>query len=345
MPPMPKLKTVGKSLSELPSERPPELRGPDWVQANPRLIQEHLDRALALPTGGWHAIDGSRAIGDRPRPYLIAGLELVAWRAEGELRVAPDACPHMGARLSDGHVRKGRLVCPWHGLELGDGRHGAWCPLETFDDGVLSWVRIAADDAEPADRPILSPRPASFIDSVMRMEAACEPRDVIANRLDPWHGVHYHPHTFKRLRVIGILEDRLLVRVVYGLGDRIGIEVDATFHCPDARTITMTIVDGEGTGSVVETHATPLGNGRTAILEATLATSERPGFRRAAKAAGLIRLFILQAQRKLWAEDAAYAERMYALRRAASNAGAAGPAAKAEPERQASGAWNRSSSS
>lgn len=318
---MPKLKTVGRPLSELPSELPPELRGPDWVQANPRLIQEHLDRALALPTGGWHAIDASRAIGERPRAYRIAGRELVAWRAEGTLRIAPDACPHMGARLSEGQVREGRLVCPWHGLELGEGRLGAWCPLEAHDDGVLAWVRLPEAGEQPTPRPILSPRPGEYIDSVMRMEAACEPRDVIANRLDPWHGVHFHPHTFKRLRVIGILDDRLVVRVVYGISDRLGIEVDATFHCPDARTITMTIVDGEGAGSVVETHATPLAEGRTAILEATLATSERPGFRHATRAAGLIRPFILRAQRKLWAEDAAYAERTFALRRAAAGAG------------------------
>ncbi len=318
---MPKLKTVGRPLSELPAELPAELRGPDWVQANPRLIQEHLDRALSLPTGGWHAIDAARAIGERPRPFTIAGRELVAWRADGALRVAPDACPHMGARLSDGHVRESLLVCPWHGLELGEGRHGAWCPLPAYDDGVLAWVRIPAKGDEPTPRPILSPRPATFIDSVMRMDAACDPRDVIANRLDPWHGVHYHPHTFKRLRVIGILDDRLVVRVVYGLSDRLGIEVDATFHCPDARTITMTIVDGEGTGSVVETHATPLAEGRTTILEATLATSDRPGFRGAIRAAGLIRPFILRAQRRLWEEDAAYAERTFALRSAAGSSG------------------------
>jgi hypothetical protein len=69
---------------------------------------------------------------------------------------------------------------------------------------------------------------------------------------------------------------------------------------------------------VVETHATPLVDGRTAIIEATLATSERTGFRRALKAAGIIRPFMLRAQRKLWVEDAAYAERTYALRQAAT---------------------------
>jgi hypothetical protein len=47
----------------------------------------------------------------------------------------------------------------------------------------------------------------------------------------------------------------------------------------------MRIVDGEGTGSVVETHATPIGLGpdnrpRTAVIEAVIAHSERTGFKR-----------------------------------------------------------------
>jgi isorenieratene synthase len=309
---MSKLKTVGHPLAALPEELPPELRGPDWVQANPHRIEDELVQALALPSGGWYVLDGSRSIGTAPRVFWVAGRELVAWRGAGELRVAPNACPHMGASLAEGAVKDGRLVCPWHGLELGAEKHGAWCPMEAHDDGVLCWVRL--DDGETTPRPIVSPRPTEFLDCVMRMEANCEPRDVLANRLDPWHGVYYHPHTFKQLKVIGIHSGRLLVRVVYGFTDRLGIEVDATFHCPDQRTITMTIVGGEGTDSVVETHATPLRNGRTAIIEATLATSERPGFRRAIRIAGLIRPFILRAQRKLWVEDAAYAERRYALR-------------------------------
>lgn len=76
----------------------------------------------------------------------------------------------------------------------------------------------------------------------------------------------------------------------------------------------MTIIDGEGAGSVVETHATPLYDGRTAIIEATLACSERPGFRIASLARSMMRKRIEKVAKRLWAEDATYAERCYALR-------------------------------
>ena len=44
---MPKLKTVGHPLSPLPSELPPELRGPDWVQANPHRIESYAAPLIA----------------------------------------------------------------------------------------------------------------------------------------------------------------------------------------------------------------------------------------------------------------------------------------------------------
>jgi hypothetical protein len=81
----------------------------------------------------------------------------------------------------------------------------------------------------------------------------------------------------------------------------------------------MRIVDGEGAGSTVETHATPLGLGpdgrpRTAVLEATIAHSDRPGFKRAARVAPLISPLMRHAAARLWRDDLAYAERRYELR-------------------------------
>jgi Domain of unknown function (DUF5914) len=81
----------------------------------------------------------------------------------------------------------------------------------------------------------------------------------------------------------------------------------------------MRIVDGEGTGSVVETHATPIGLGpdnrpRTAVIEAVIGHSERAGFKRARRAAPLISGLMRFAASRLWRDDIAYAERLYRLR-------------------------------
>lgn len=303
---------IGRSLPA-PRSTHPLANRPDWVQANPRFIDRALARALEKPAGGWFAVDASSAITARPRRYLLDGRAHVAWRADGEALVAPDVCPHMGAELSCGRVQEGALVCPWHGLRLGKEGHGPWKPAPTHDDGVLVWARL--DDAEaPTEVPILAPRPARYMAGVIRAEATCEPSDILANRLDPWHGVHFHPHSFAALEVLAADEERIALRVAFKVAGPFCVEVDCTFHCPDRRTIVMTITDGDGAGSVVETHATPLTPGHTAMVEATLATSDRPGFRLARAFGRFVRPFIERRARRLWVDDLAYAERRYALR-------------------------------
>jgi isorenieratene synthase len=289
---------------------------PDWQQADPAWIQRALRRALALPGGGWYVVDAAGAVGPGPRRYRIDGRDYVVWRRGAAVTIAPDACPHMGASFADGSVRNGRVVCPWHGLELGQGRYRGWEPVPTFDDGVLLWARFGPEDTAIPE-PVLPARPGRYFEAVVRREARCDPEDIIANRLDPWHGAHFHPHSFARLKVIDQEDTAITVRVVYRVLGRWGIEVDARFHCPEPRTIVMTILAGEGKGSVVETHATPLEPGRTAVTEATLATSERPPFWRAVRGlAWALRPLVRQRADRLWIEDAAYAERRYALRNA-----------------------------
>jgi len=227
--------------------------------------------------------------------------------------MAPDACPHMGASLSAACVREGKLICPWHGLALGPEGHGSWKTYATHEDGVLTWVRVG-DQTPDTPKPVLPPRPGIFMEGTVRVEARCDPEDVIANRLDPWHGAHFHPYSFASLSVLDLDDDVLKVRVAKKLVGRLVVETDATFHSPEPRTIVMTIVEGEGRGSVVETHATPIEPGRTAVVETTLATSDRKGFRHALKLQRFIRPFIERSARRLWVDDAAYAERLYALR-------------------------------
>ncbi len=296
-----------------PVEIPETSRAPDWQQARPRAIARALKRALDRPHGNWYVVDASRELGEEPRRYRIAGNDLAVWRVNGEILVAPDACPHMGASLSESCVRDGKLICPWHALALGSKGHGGWKCLPVYEDGVLTWVRIG-DEVPGTPTPVIAPRPDNYLDGVVRLEARCDPQDVIANRLDPWHGVHFHPYAFASLTVLDLDDDVVTVRVAKRLVGRLCAETDATFHSPEPRTIVMTIVEGEGKGSVVETHATPIDPGRTAVIEATLATSDRKGFRHAVKLHNFIRPFIQRSARRLWVDDAAYAERLYVLR-------------------------------
>lgn len=297
----------------LPAREVETEREPDWIQANPSWITRALGHALRKNAGGWYVLGASRDIGAAPRKHTIDGRELVVWRDGAELRAGPDACPHMGASLSSGHVCEGRVVCPWHGLALGAERHGRWAPVPAHDDGVLAWVRLDVGEVL-TEAPVLPTRPSRYLDGVIRIDARCAPEDVLANRLDPWHGVHFHPYSFARLRVLRRTEEDIVVRVAYRVAGPVCVEVDARFYCPSSRCIAMVIEAGEGAGSVVETHATPLGVGRTAIIEATLATSERPGFAWALRGANFVRPFIERAALRLWTDDAQYAERAYALR-------------------------------
>ncbi|OBH23456.1 2Fe-2S ferredoxin [Mycobacterium sp. E1715] len=299
---------------------------PTYRDAQPAIIDGALKRAQGRPTGNWFAFAGSADV--RPgRPFgaRIAGVDIVAWRDdERRLRVGPRGCPHLGADLATGTVHDGTLICRWHGLALdGRAREFGWSPLPGHDDGVLVWVRLdKAGGEEPSAEPVIPARPTGdTLAAVARMAGVCEPADIIANRLDPWHGAWFHPYSFTRLEVLTTpteTVDRFLVAVTFRMG-RLGVPVVAEFSCPEARTIVMRIVDGEGTGSTVETHATPIGSGpdglpRTAVLEATIAHSDRPGFARASRAAPVVAPLMRFAANRLWRDDLAYAERRYQVR-------------------------------
>lgn len=308
---------------------------PTYRDAAPAVIDAAVRRSQARPSGNWYAFAASGSIRARPVGTIVAGKELVAWRGgDNTLHVGPGACPHLGADLSTGKVDDGVLVCPWHGLRLAGGRQFGWAPYPAYDDGVLAWVRLDTVGRQtPTGSPVLAERPdGARMHAVTRLVGTCEPRDVIANRMDPWHGSWFHPYSFTKLDVlaspsvddeIGDSSDRFLVAVTFRIG-RLGVPVVAEFTSPEPRTIVMRIVDGEGSGSTVETHATPLGNGpdglpRTAVIEAVIAHSDRPGFAHAVRGAPLVTPFMRRAATRLWRDDLAYAERLFALRREALN--------------------------
>ena len=304
-------------------------QAPTYQQAEPAIIDAALRRAERRPSGNWYVFAASTDVrGDRPFGATVAGVEIVAWRdGQRGLHVGPASCPHLGADLATGKIDCGGLVCPWHGLRLEGGREFGWKPYPAHDDGVLVWVRLdKAGGEEPLAAPVLPVRPTGArLAAVARLEGVCEPRDVIANRLDPWHGAWFHPYSFAQLGVLSAPPadadddaDVFQVAVTFHMG-RLGVPVIAEFSVPEPRTIVMHIVDGEGAGSVVETHATPLGPGvegrpRTAVIEAVIAQSDRAGFRHALTAAPVIRPLMQLAARRLWKDDLVYAERRYALR-------------------------------
>lgn len=295
----------GADLGELPAPA-----RPDWQAAEPRWIAGALAQALQRPTGGWHVVTASSSLRAKPVAARLQGRELVLWRSAAGVHAADDQCPHLGARWSDGQLAKGRLVCPWHGLAL-DARSPCTALLPTHDDGVLVWVQLPGE--APLDAPVLPERPRDALVSVMTLPARCTPREVLENRLDPWHGAHFHTHSFARLKVLEQAEDSITVRVAFRVLGPLAVEVDARFHCPQARCIAMTIVGGEGVGSVVETHGTLLDAGRCQITEAVFAHSARRGFALARRLGWLLRPVMGFAARRLWIEDAAYCERRYAL--------------------------------
>ena len=311
---MSRLKKFGMPLPDV--EFPAGSAEPDWRQANPAEITRAVDRALARPHGNWYVVEASRRIGKKPRKFRIAGKDMVGWRAGDEIVIAPESCPHMGASLANACVRHGKLICPWHGLALGKDGHGNWKPYPVHDDGVLTWVRVGSAD-EKTPLPVLPARPEFFMEGVVRLEARCDPVDILANRFDPWHGVHFHSYSFAALKLLAVDEDSITVRVAKRIVGPVVVETDAVFHSPEPRSIVMTIIEGEGRDSVVETHATPIDEGRTAVVEATLATSERKGFQHLLNLQPLVRPFIERSAKRLWVDDAAYAERLYALRNGA----------------------------
>ncbi len=304
---------------------------PTHTQARPQLIDAALRRALRRPAGNWYVFGASRSVRPgRPFGFDVAGVELVAWRdTDGTLLVGPGACPHLGAPMGRAVVDQGALICRWHGLRLDGAGCAGWRTLPAYDDGILSWVRLdAVGGGPPTDAPLVPPRPprSAAVDSVIRVEARCDPEDVLANRLDPWHGVWLHPYSFATLTVRDApaadlgpdADDRFVVDVTFAVAPGLGAPVEAVFTCPGPRTITMTITAGEGAGSVVETHATPLRRGpdgpRTAIVEAVVATSDRPGFAHVLRAGTALRPLIGVMAKRLWRDDVDYAERRYALR-------------------------------
>jgi phenylpropionate dioxygenase-like ring-hydroxylating dioxygenase large terminal subunit len=77
-----------------------------------------------LPGAPWLLAHKSMLTVNQPRKISLYGADYVMWKdAAGEIHALPNACPHMGAMLSEGWCepqgdRRSAVVCPFHALQF-----------------------------------------------------------------------------------------------------------------------------------------------------------------------------------------------------------------------------------
>jgi len=310
--------TMGNKVLRLGEKLPPltamqQTDDRDWINANPGKILASFRQAQRKTSGNWYVLGETSRLRKRPEQVLyVDSREILLVCRKGELHAVDNRCPHMGSPLSAGRCGEDGIVCAWHGLKIDLSGKSARNSFRLHDDGELLWINIPGREEDLPLPPVVE-RPRKAVTAVFQRRLRCDAHYAVLNRLDPWHGTHFHPHTFAALRVFREEPGELWLRVAYRVTGPLCVEVDARFHCPDARTIVMTIMAGEGKGSIVETHATPIAPGHALLTELVAATSQRPGFAAARLFAPLVRPLLRSAAARLWKEDAAYVERRYYL--------------------------------
>ena len=138
------------------------------AEPDPRLL---LAGGAALVEGRhWHPVALGTAVGVQPLAVQLLDEALVLWRdAQGAVQAWADRCPHRGAALSMGCVRRvdgaTQLECPYHGWRFGGGGQVVLVPalpgfvppashratvFAAVERYGLVWVRLAADgEASP----------------------------------------------------------------------------------------------------------------------------------------------------------------------------------------------------
>jgi phenylpropionate dioxygenase-like ring-hydroxylating dioxygenase large terminal subunit len=109
-----------------------------------------------LPGAPWLLAHKSMLTVDRPRKISLYGNDYVMWKdRQGEIHALPNACPHMGAMLSEGWCEVDSdgvsgVVCPFHALRFdsegctvlpGSGKKtlSQLAPLELIIKGDFIW--------------------------------------------------------------------------------------------------------------------------------------------------------------------------------------------------------------
>ena len=209
-------------------------------------------------------------------------------RRSGRAACGPGLLPAPGADLATGKIECGGLICPWHGLRLEGGREFGWKPLPAHDDGVLVWVRLdKVGGEEPLDAPVLPKRPAGDrLAAVTRLEGSASRATSSPTGSTPGMGPGSIRTRSRSWRSSGAPVDAdddsdvFLVAVTFHLG-RVGVPVIAEFTVrsrgPSSCT-SSTERCGQRRGDPRHPdRARPRRPARTAVIEAVIAQSDRPG--------------------------------------------------------------------
>jgi nitrite reductase/ring-hydroxylating ferredoxin subunit len=92
---------------------------------------------------------------------VIGGWHVILVREGAVLSAFNDRCPHQGAALSPGKLRRGAIMCPLHGarfkVDTGECIGGAYPPLRVFavrvEEGAVL-IALPADPPGPGDLPV-----------------------------------------------------------------------------------------------------------------------------------------------------------------------------------------------
>ncbi|MEV0689126.1 Rieske 2Fe-2S domain-containing protein [Streptomyces sp. NPDC050388] len=145
----------------------------------------------------------STRVGRRPRAAVVAGREVVVWRAgDGAAVVMDRFCPHQGAALELGRVVDGALRCVFHHWRFdGEGTcvaapatrrvpHGASARVHPSWEGlgyVWTWVGSAAPEYPPPDFPHLDRRSPAHRRYRFAFDTNATARRVLENGFDVPH--------------------------------------------------------------------------------------------------------------------------------------------------------------
>ncbi len=174
---------------------------------------------------GWYVVAKSRDLKSRPKPLVLNGLPLVAFRdSHGRSVALLDRCAHRNAPLSAGRVVEGNIQCHYHGWEFdgegackgvpglcGEADHPARRVPSFACRDAQGWVWVYSEpdvdpDSEPYEIPCADQPGYLTIREHLVMPG---PLDAVAeNALDVPHTAFVHAGLFRQNK------DRLPIEVV-----------------------------------------------------------------------------------------------------------------------------------